>query len=281
MIDFAASRLFSGVAPVSQTVLTTLACSGLLGFTTMQSAWARPLLNDTSHFLLAQQVVDGLPPPPLAYGQQATSPAQQYLVVVNGDSQILLSQVQAVQPTASVQDYSGQRFIQAGLYDSATSAQQQVNTLAAAGIGAQVVAVTSGGTTSVSQAPAAPTTYDLNSPGALPPANPLPTTTVPAVPTSVEFNSAPPAPNPVSSGDSEPDGRSYYVVIPSNGKKLDVVSEQVVRLTNGMGVDGMITTATTRGPHVQVGPFNSRSAANRWTRYFRDFGMDARVSFIR
>jgi hypothetical protein len=71
------------------------------------------------------------------------------------------------------------------------------------------------------------------------------------------------------------------VVIPSNGKKLDVVSEQVVRLTNGMGVDGMITTATTRGPHVQVGPFNSRSAANRWTRYFRDFGMDARVSFIR
>ena len=70
-------------------------------------------------------------------------------------------------------------------------------------------------------------------------------------------------------------------MIPSNGKKLDVVSEQVVRLTNGMGVDGMITTATTRGPHVQVGPFNSRSAANRWTRYFRDFGMDARVSFIR
>ena len=290
MTDFSASQIVSGRAAVKG-FATILACSGLLSgwlIATAQSAWARPLLNDTSHFLLAQRVVDGLPPPPVAYGSEAVSQSQQYLVVVNGDSQILLSQVQAVQPTASVQEYNGQRFIQAGLFGSAASAQQQVNTLSTAGIGAQVVAVTSpgagsasaGAATAVSQAPAAPATYDLNSPGALPPAEPLPTTSVPAAPSSVEFNSAPPAPS-ANSPNSESSGRAYYVVIPSNGKKLDAISEQVTRLTDGMGVDGMVRTATSHGAHVQVGPFNSRDAASRWSRYFRDFGMDARVSYSR
>ncbi len=262
MIDLSTLRI-SG-----RRLAAILACGGWL-MAIAPSAWARPLLNDTQHFLLAQQITDGLPPPP-AFGQAAMSQAQQYLVVVNGDSQILLSQVQAVQPTASVQEYSGQRFIQAGLYSDATSAQQQVDALANAGIGAQVVAVTSPGAQAVSQA-------DPNS-SAFPPAEPLPTTVMPSGqsgPSSVEFNAAPPAPG--SSADSN--GRSYYVVIPSNGKKLDTLSEQVTRLTSGMGVDGMIATDTRRGAHVQVGPFNSRDAANRWTSYFRDFGMDARVTY--
>lgn len=276
MTDFSASRIVSGRASGVKG-FAALACSGLLGgwmIATAQSAWARPLLNDTSHFLLAQQVVDGLPPPPVGAAQEVAG--QQYLVVVNGDSQILLSQVQAVQPTASVQEYNGQRFIQAGLFGNAASAQQQVNTLSAAGIGAQVVAVTSPGAAAqtVSQAPAAP--YSLNAP-ALPPAEPLPTTTVPATPSSVEFNSAPPAPG----AESRSGSRSYYVVIPSSGKKLEDVSQQVTRLTDGMGVEGMVTTATSHGSHVRVGPFNSRDAASRWTRYFRDFGMDARVSYSR
>lgn len=274
MLD-SASRIFLGQASAVRGCVASLALGSLCWSpVAVQSAWARPLLNDTSHFLLAQQVVDGLPPPPATYGQEAAG--QQYLVVVNGDSQILLSQVQAVQPSASVQDYNGQRFIQAGLFGSAASAQQQVSTLSAAGIGAQVVAVTSPSQPAgqvVSQA--AP---DFASPG-LPPAEPLPTTTVPAVPSSVEFNSAPPGSPPDSRAGSG--SRSYYVVIPGNGKSIDTVSEQVTRLTNGMGVDGMVRTSTSRGSHVQVGPFNSRSAANRWTRYFRDFGMDARVSFNR
>ncbi|MBW4468142.1 MAG: hypothetical protein KME07_22170 [Pegethrix bostrychoides GSE-TBD4-15B] len=267
MTNFSGLRFLSG-----RELATTLACGSLLSawIIPIQSAWARPLLSDSRHFLLAQQVTDGLPPPPAGYAQEAAQ-SQQYLVVVNGDSQILLSQVQAVQPTASVQEYNGQRFIQAGLYDDATSAQQQVNSLSAAGIGAQVVAVVNPASPTVSQS----LPYDVNSPGTLPPAESLPTTVVPSTPTSVEFNSAPPA----SSAEVDSDGRAYFVVIPSNGKKLDAISEQVTRLTDGMGVDGMIATATKRGSHVQVGPFNSRSAANRWTRYFRDFGMDARVSY--
>jgi hypothetical protein len=181
-----------------------------------QTAWSRPVLNDTTHFLVAQRVVDGLPPPPpvifgqesLANSQNQVAQAQRYLVVVNGDSKMVLSQVQQVQPTASLQEYNGQRFIQAGMFNDANSAQQQVKTLGASGITAQVVPV---GTSVVSQTP----TYDPGSSAApsgsmtLPPPEGMPTTTVPSSPSSspreVEFggsspNSASPSdlPNPPS-----------------------------------------------------------------------------------
>lgn len=279
------------MANIARSKLLYLAAgSGLLSsLLVTQSAWARPMLNDTSHFLLAQEVVDGLPPPPPGAGGsnsigQAAQPnlqaqAQQYMVIVNGSDQILLSQVQAVQPGASVQNYNGQQFIQAGVYGDLATAQQQVTTLSASGIGAEVVPVAP---TSIAQSqtvtvPA--TTYDAGTAGTLPPPEPLPTTMVPDSAGSVEFNSAP---SEMGSDPAERDsrgGKSYYVVIPSRGRDLDAVSEQISRLTDGMGIDGMVGTATSRGSHVQVGPFNSRSAATRWTRYFRDFGMDARVNY--
>jgi hypothetical protein len=239
------------------------------------AAWARPLRNDTSHFLVAQQVVDGLPPPPpgSSFAQQDIT---QYLVVVNGDSQTLLSQVQQLQPSASVQEYNGQRFIQAGLFYDATIAQQQVANLSASGIGAQVVPVVSGGT-AVSQAPMESygSSADMNM---LPPPEILPTTMMPDSSREVEFGSAPgSAPSPEVAGS----GRAYFVVIPGGGQDVDTISTQITRLTDGMGIDGMVQPASSRGSHVRVGPFKSRSAANRWTRYFRDFGMDARVSYGR
>jgi hypothetical protein len=267
-------------------LLYLVAGSGLLGSLLLaQSAWARPMLNDTSHFLLAQEVVDGLPPPPPGTGGvgSAAQPnlqaqAQQYMVIVNGSDQILLSQVQAVQPGASVQNYNGQQFIQAGVYGDLATAQQQVTTLSASGIGAEVVPVAPASVAQAAPAPATP--YDTGTAGTLPPPEPLPTTMVPDSAGSVEFNSAP------SEAGSDPEierdsrgGKAYYVVIPSRGRDLDAVSEQISRLTDGMGIDGMVGTATSRGSHVQVGPFNSRSAATRWTRYFRDFGMDARVNY--
>lgn len=253
-----------------------------------QAAWSRPVLNDTRHFLVAQQVVDGLPPPPpVVPGQETlTGQAQRYLVLVNSDSDMMLSQVQQIQPTASMQDYNGQRFIQAGLFSDLATAQQQASTLAAAGIGAQVVTVT-GTESSVSQSSyntASTNTYDVNSSefGTLPPPQVLPTTSVPSSPGEVEFGSPD---SGLDTADPEERGsrgsRSYYVVIPSGGRNLEAVTGQISRLTEGMGIDGMVQTGTAQGSHVRVGPFNSRSAANRWTRYFRDFGMDARVSYSR
>lgn len=282
----------SGITPGLFAVLACLG-SGLLGSTITQSAWARPVLNDTSHFLVAQQVVDGLPPPPpVIFGQEAlatgqSQSVQQYLVVINSDSQALLSQIQQIQPTASLQEYNGQRFIQAGLFSDPTSAQQQVSTLAASGIGAQVVPVTStaSGGTAISQAPAAnpagtgmPTYDGSTGVNALPPPEVLPTTTVPSAPGEVEFGSSS---SPAAPATRESGTRAYYVIIPGNGKDLNAMTTQISRLTSGMGIDGMVQTGTARGNHVRIGPFNSSSAAGRWSRYFRDFGMDARVSYIR
>jgi hypothetical protein len=251
------------------------------------AAWAKPLLNNTN-FLLAQQVVDGLPPPPPnAYGQDLAgqSAAQQYLVVVNGDSETLLAQVQQIQPSASLQEYNGQRFIQAGMFSDSATAQQQVSSLAASGIGAQVVPVVSSASL-VSQAPAEMPSYDnsgMNSEmNILPPPEMLPNTAVPAAPMEVEFGSPESTPTAMPPDrEAAGNGGSYFVVIPGRGGDINAISTQIARLTDGMGIDGMVQPGTSRGSHVRVGPFNSRSAANRWTRYFRDFGMDARVSYGR
>ncbi len=278
----------SNPTPFTKAFLVTAGlCGGLLGSFVAQSfvaqvAWAKPVLNDTSHFLLAQQVVDGLPPPPpVMFGQDNSANAQtpqQYLVVVNGDDAVLLSQVQQIQPSASVQEYNGQRFIQAGLFGDLNSAQQQVSTLAVSGIGAQVVGVTTASST-VSQLPATSTGSSSGlETQTLPPPELLPTTTVPSSSGGVEFGTAP-APQPQESAASS--GRAYYVIIPGSGKDISAITSQVSRLTEGMGIDGMVQSGSSKGDHVRVGPFNSRSAANRWTRYFRDFGMDARVSFSR
>lgn len=268
-----------------------LLSSSFFGSVLTSSAWASPLVNDTNHFLVAQQVVDGLPPPPDVYGSDPAgqSGTQQYLVVVNGDSEALLAQVQQIQPSASLQEYNGQRFIQAGMFSDSTTAQQQVSSLAASGIGAQVVPVVSTSSSLVSQAPAEVSGYDnsgmnsgMNSEmNILPPPEMQPNTAVPSAPMEVEFgSSSEPVPTAMPS-EQNSGGRSYFVVIPGKSSDIEAISSQIARLTDGMGIDGMVQTGTSRGSHVRVGPFNDRSAANRWTRYFRDFGMDARVSYSR
>ncbi|WP_416674783.1 SPOR domain-containing protein [Egbenema bharatensis] len=238
--------------------------------------------------LLAQQIVDGLPPPPPldnAPGGFPSHPtsgnpgASQYLVIVNGDSPLLLSQVQMVAANASLQDYNGQRFIQAGLFNDPAMAQQQVSALAAQGIGAEIVTVNAA-TTSGQVAQQNPL------PG-LPPPDILP---VAPVPREVEFGQ-PPSPNqlsnPVPPSEVEAtapirNSRHYYVVIPGSSNDIEAITNQVARLGEGFDVAQMVQTAESRrGTHVRVGPFADRSAANRWSRYFRDFGMDARVYFSR
>jgi hypothetical protein len=233
--------------------------------------------------LIAQQIVDGLPPPPpVDFGQQAptqtVSGASQYLVVVNGDSPLLLSQVQTVIANASVQEYNGQRFIQTGLFSDPAMAQQQVVTLASQGIGAEIVAV--GGTASPNQVAQA------NLPG-LPPPDLLP---LAPVPREVEFG-LPPSPNQLSNPAPLPEveatapvrnSRHYYVVIPGGEDDVAAITNQVSRLGEGFDVAQMVQVGDSRrGSHVRVGPFADRGAASRWSRYFRDFGMDARVYFSR
>lgn len=260
--------------------------------------------------LIAQQVVDGLPPPPSitpgqefpsatpAVGQTVdgqpsvpmmspTDPAQRYLVIVNGESPLLLSQVQSIVSDASVQEYNGQRFIQAGMFDNPNTAQQQVATLAAQGIGAEVVTVNTAQQAVVAQS----TTSQPAQPAAdssLPPPDLLPAQPVPR---EVEFGQ-PPAqdqavlnppsdPMPPQAERSEATDRAFYVVIPGRSDDVEAITNQILRLGDGLSIAEMVQVDDARGSHVRIGPFVDRSAARRWNSYFREFGMNSRIYYRR
>lgn len=278
-------------------------------------AWAEPMREPGDRLLLAQQVVDGLPPPPpvptttaMPSGAPATiaaptaipsamptAAAQRYLVLVNGDSPMLLSQVQSIEPGAFVQSYQGQRMIQAGLFNDTVEAQQRVVNLASKGIGAQVVTLPSGAgmtpvaSRTVQQAVSVPSLPEASG-STLPPPDLLPVAPVPrevefgqpAPTTQEQFVNPPSQTAPANFPPSPAGGRAFYVVVPGSAKDLQGISNQIIRLGDGLGIAQLVQSSTSpKGPHVRVGPFADRDAANRWSRYFRDFGLDARVDLDR
>lgn len=243
--------------------------------------------------LLAQQVIDGLPPPPLQpYGQPALSPDPQvnssgvdpsatspverrFVVVVYGDSPLLLSQVQQVEPLASLQPMDGRTVIQAGVYDQQAAAEQQSARLAGQGIASAVVSVP-GDALIASGLPYEPSAASADLP-------------VTAVPQEIVFGQTPTfetaQPYDASlayAAPTEASSRLFYVVIPGRSSELSGISTQVVRLGYGFGLSQVTEErGEPLGPHVRVGPFRDRNAAERWTRYFHDFGMNARVYYGR
>ena len=256
--------------------------------------------------VLAQRIVDGLPPPPLdstgesylapgsfnqpsspaiipavtpAVAPAATPAAALYMVLVNGDSPLLLSQVQQVEPSAQLQQYKGQAVIQAGVFGDEQTAAQQVQSLTAQGIAANIVPV--------SPELYATTAYQpINFPSAELSAAPLPETPVSG---EAAFGDYPDLQNPAlqsPNGDrlsyATPRTSLYYVVVPTASGELDYVSNQVLLLGQGVSMAGIVQARDQPlGPHVRVGPFAERAAAERWNGYLRDFGMNARVYFRR
>jgi hypothetical protein len=71
--------------------------------------------------------------------------------------------------------------------------------------------------------------------------------------------------------------RAYFVVIPGNSRDLPNLAASVIRL--GVRESAVNQRNAPRGPHIAVGPFESRAEADRWSTYFRSVGMDARVYF--
>jgi hypothetical protein len=274
-----------------------------------------------SGVLIAQEVVEGLPPPPPgglapAQADEGSTPSgssPRYVVLVNGDSSRLLSQVQRIASDATVQEYQGQRVIQVATFDDSDGAERQVQLLASRGIGAKILPLSaelpdagfSSPGRSVQQSTQVAASPDL------PPPDLLPSQPVPrevdfgGQPTLNQFPSPPalPADSPAALRESNPErdranrsrssrssereepasesfsgSRGYFVVIPGKQSELEAIANQVIRLGDGFGIAQLVQqTSEPRGPHVQVGPFGDRTAANRWNRYFRDFGMDSRL----
>jgi hypothetical protein len=256
--------------------------------------------------LLSQRVVDGLPPPPPSPTPPPQAPTvsvpttprppgapapvpmpgqtptgNRYVVVINGDSPLLLDQVRRVESEAAIQTFQGQQVIQAGVFDNATVAQRRAETLASQGIGAEIVAVPMAALPQVAAAPAPASPGGSATPGRSPVAEPelLP---LAVVPREVEFGQ-PPAVDLIAQAENAPiRGSSYFVVIPGRSGDIEAIANQVIRLGSGIGIASVVDERTSPlGPHVLVGPYNGRSAASRWSRFFRDFGMDARVYYRR
>lgn len=263
----------------------------------MQTSWAAPTADSK---LIAQALPTPLPPLPTNGGTAPTTTGEQYLVLVNGNSDSLLQQVRQVEPGAFVNYVEGRSVIQAGRFSSFQNAQVRADELANFGIGAEVQ------TTDYSGAPIAVTPdYDLAFPAPAQTALPnSPTGGVAATPAAIEFGQAapfqtavpttaaafPPAPPtstypssgapplnaPAIVNESLPSG--YYVVVPGGVSELQSIVNRVVAL----GAPSSLVRARTapRGPHVAVGPYNDHGIAQEWTNYLRDSGVaGARVHF--
>lgn len=265
-----------------------------------QAAVAMPAQPGAS---VAQALPTPLPPLP-ASGGASLSTGEQYLVLVNGNSDLLLQQVRQVEPGAFVNYVGGQSVIQAGRFNSYQNAQVRANELANFGIGAEVQA------TDFAGAPIAvtpPADYDLSFPTPAPTALPVgqapSATAVAATPSSIEFGQAAPfqpsapassaafppptsvptqsnvAPPPTSApvvNNQVPSG--YYVVIPGGSAELQNIANRVMAL--GAPNSLVLTRTSPRGPHVAVGPYNDPGIAQEWTNYLRDSGLaGARVHF--
>lgn len=276
-----------------------------------QPAWGNSILSRRD--LLAQQVVDGLPPPPsfppadlsnfpapppstpAAPATPGTAVVEElYMVFVNGNSPLLLEQVRQVQPDALIQEYQGQPIILVGAYDDLSLADEQINALAENGISAVMSPVPSrifepaplanDGFAGVPELP--PADFDA-SPAQVPVAPPQQVAVQPP-PREIEFAPVPgavpsvtqPYTPPTVTANSQPlADDAYYIVIPGSSEELSQMRDQVIML--GGRHDVVAQRERPLGPHVLVGPFVNRQAASRWNSFLRDFGLNARVYYRR
>ncbi|MEM0981866.1 MAG: hypothetical protein AAGH78_16540, partial [Cyanobacteria bacterium P01_H01_bin.58] len=223
--------------------------------------------------------------PPLPYDSSAALPSEQYVVLVNGNSDLLLQQVRQVEPGAFVNFIDGSSVIQAGRFNSFQNAQVRTDELAMLGIGAQVQS------TLPASAPIAITqpAYSIASTptGDLPP---VPTTAVApvefgqsphlGVPVQPQTVAPPPTstyPSSVPSSFPQVSASGYYVVVPGRAVNLPGLANQLI----GLGVpSNLVQTRTApRGPHAAIGPYADQGMAQEWSQYLRDQGLGARVHF--
>ena len=242
------------------------------------------------------QTQTALPPIPYASTGGSLPGGEQYVVFINGNSDLLLQQVRQIEPGALINNVDGSSVIQAGRFVSLQNAQQRVSELSAIGVGAQVestsfvsapVAVTPVAT----PVPSVPTNATATIAGDLPPlpvsatastvefGQAAPFQTVPSPPVSAApLNTAPPTANAVPIAQQQPSTSGYYIVVPGNAAELPDLANQVVSLGAPPSLVQMRNAP--RGPHVAVGPYDDYGIAEEWNNYLRDAGMmNARVHF--
>ena len=304
----ASSGDYSRWYQVSRQIGLSVGTGGALiaGVVVMVAATPAAALPPRDGIPISQALPTPLPPLPDNSGA-VMGAGEQYLVLVDGNSELLLQQIRQIEPGAFINYVGGQSVIQAGRFNSYQNAQLRANELANFGIGAEVqatdfagapIAVTPsseydlsypipnqasasvGQATSSTAIAAAPSTIEFgqaapfqtttpSSAAAFPPASSLP-----APP---QTNATPPSLNaPVITNESLPSG--YYVVIPGSNTELQSLASRVIAL--GAPSSLVSTRTAPRGPHVAVGPYDDHDIAQEWSNYLRDSGIpSARVHF--
>lgn len=280
----------------------------------------------TAQTAAAQSVIDGLPPPPSipdldpptpaasepesSLTIQPTNTALPYQVVVNSDSPFLLEQVRRIEPTAVLERYQDQSVILVGQFSQLALAQQQIDALAAQGIGAEIAVsaaaiAVDGAVGETVEAPPEPQadsdelarlgssigSSPTSSLLTLPPASlgqasiaPQATITDPASEPNTALVQTATRPNPIAQRPATPVAAApvssdYYIVVPGEASTLDRIQDQVALL--GAHPNAIAQRDEPLGPHLLIGPFVNRQSATRWNEFLRDFGMNARVYYRR
>ncbi|MEO0984666.1 MAG: hypothetical protein AAFY20_03850 [Cyanobacteria bacterium J06639_14] len=273
--------------------------SGLVAITAIAASTAAPAIANESGLQVAQTLTTPLPPIPYASTGSAVA-SEQYVVFINGNSDLLLEQVRQIEPGAFVNDIEGNSVIQVGRFNSLSNAQQQVDELAILGVGAQVQ---SAAFTSAPIAVNPPADYNSSIPvnatasiaGDLPPLpvsatssavefgqespfQTVPLQTVAPPPASASpINVSPPASNAVPIA-QQANTSGHYIVVPADTADLPDLATQIV----GLGAPPSLVQMRNapRGPHVAVGPYSDYGIAKEWSNYLRDAGLlNARVHF--
>ncbi|NEP22575.1 MULTISPECIES: hypothetical protein [unclassified Moorena] len=188
-----------------------------------------------------------------------------------GDSDWLLSQVQAIEAQAFVRE--GEGVIQAGTFMDRYNAQSRLQALEALGIPARITTIAQqvfdNGATNMSNI------ATFSSDGSITYGSRLvyPETGLDLANRGAVSSGS----NPGDSGESR--GRSYFVAIPGNAQRLPEMVTELVKI--GIAQDLVSQRDAPRGKHVAVGPFKKRGDAERWSNRLRSAGWDARVYFGR
>jgi len=196
----------------------------------------------------------------------------QYIVYVNGESDLLLQQIRRVEPGAFRRSYNDRQVIQAGRFLTLANAQERVTELENRGILAEVanlgnvsnpsVGGTSGGISSSVGGATIPSTFPGTLSGTLSPSSitPIPLDTAP-LPVNTTLDFAAPNPNPSAFSPNLVFGQNqaYYVAIPSRPGDLATLANQLA--ATGINPSLILARAARRGAFIALGPYSDRLSA--------------------
>jgi len=205
----------------------------------------------------------------------------QYIVYVNGDSNLLLQQVRRIEPGAFRRSYDNRQVIQAGRFLTLANAQERVTELENRGILSEIANL------STATDPAGSSAVGTISPS---PITPIPLETAPlSLNTNTTLDFAAPnigsgaevgtfAQNLAFTQSSAYQNPAYYVAIPSRPGELANLSTQLT--ATGLNPSLILARASRRGAFIAVGPYSDRLSAEVMVASIKNAGFkNARVYF--